>query len=109
MRSELLIAWFRENRQRLPAEPFPLGLGRYITGPTKFYASLDADIAAGPTATICGQQIPRQRWQPLLEDLAALRRYVASVNTRPQTGSVTPEHSPVARVSNERQPAITSD
>ena len=79
MHSELLIAWFRENRQRLPAEPFTLSPGVEICDPARFYASLDADVAAGPTTTIRGRQIPRQRWQPLLEDLAALKQSAASV------------------------------
>ncbi len=81
MHNEPIVKWFLANRRQLPDKPFQLGPGRYIAAPEKFYRNLDIDIAAGPVARIRGRIIPRQRWQPMLEDLAALKRYADSVKT----------------------------
>ena len=60
-----LIAWFEANRDSLPEESFPLGPGRNVTDPLRFYISLDQDIAAGPGS-------PRAQYG-LVDDLRDLR------------------------------------
>lgn len=78
MRSERLIAWFHENRGRLPAERFELRPGETVSTPAVWAAALAADIRAGPTATICDVERTRQRWLPMLQDLADLKAVVES-------------------------------
>jgi hypothetical protein len=72
-RGEDLIAWFRSNRRRLPA-PFTLRPGHVVHDASQFYASLEADLAAGPVLRFRRHAIPRQRWGAMLHDLADLRR-----------------------------------
>ena len=71
-----LISWFRENRDRLPPEPFDLRPGERILNPERFYAALETDIAAGPTGPtgeFFWRSVTRARWSPLLGDIAALK------------------------------------
>lgn len=72
-RAAELLAWFEQNRDRLPAEPFELRPGERVSNPAKFYAALQADVAAGPTARYMAQTIPAPRWAPLLADLQRLK------------------------------------
>ncbi|MGH7856955.1 MAG: hypothetical protein ACREQY_06445, partial [Candidatus Binatia bacterium] len=66
-----LIAWFTQALEaaRLPREPFDLTRWARIGEPAKWYATLEADIAAGPRGA-------RGRNGVVLEDLEALRRHV---------------------------------
>ena len=92
---EQLIRWFRENRDRLPAEPFDLRPGERVRGPKKFYAALESDVAAGPTGPsgeFFWRSVTRARWSPLLGDIAALkaivdRRASESNNTESSTNA----------------------
>lgn len=43
-----MIAWYREQRDRLPMVPFQLRPGCRVSDPESFYASLDDDIRRGP-------------------------------------------------------------
>jgi hypothetical protein len=42
-----LVDWFAINKSKLPVEPFLLRLGTRVVDPSRFYASLQADIDAG--------------------------------------------------------------
>jgi hypothetical protein len=46
----LLVSWFRQARaaRQLPDVPFPLSSWEMVVDPARFYAALEADIAAGP-------------------------------------------------------------
>ena len=61
-----LVTWFQTAGDRLPVEPFDLCSGCRVVEPSRFYASLRSEIAAGPTA-------PRARLGTLQADLRRLR------------------------------------
>lgn len=46
-----LIAWFRANREQLPAKPFVLSPGVNVAGPSRFFETIDRDIAGGPNSS----------------------------------------------------------
>jgi hypothetical protein len=70
-----LADWFAANAGRLPQEPFGLVPGRrsgwavWVQSPARFYAALQTDLAAGPSAA-------RARTGALAADLRRLRALV---------------------------------
>jgi hypothetical protein len=63
-----LIAFFRATREQLPLQPFRLTHWQFISDPARWYAALEADIAAGPRGV-------RARMGALQEDLRSLREH----------------------------------
>ena len=43
-----LIKWFRENKSKLPKQPFRLNVWMTIVDPKKFYSQLEADTDQYP-------------------------------------------------------------
>jgi hypothetical protein len=67
-----LVSWFRRARGsgRLPAQPFALTPWQTVVEPGRFYAALEADIAAGPRGArrVLGGWVDRLRRLQALVD-----------------------------------------
>ena len=72
MTVEALIRRVHRHLAKLPCQPLTLGPGVHVAQPERFYRTLAADIAGGPSIDLRNRPALHQRWLPLLQYLADL-------------------------------------